>query len=258
MKNLYIYSLILLILVSCREKENNQNKVEIINAKTIKVKYKDENNLDLIRFYTDIKNNRIKTYYFYPGNKLRAESNHCNGKLCDDELTYDSITGNILKYSKYLVLNDETTLNEEIYYDREGEVELKKSKYLSIISSKDTVSQNELFELSVTLKATGFPNERNVIRKLVIGEFDKNYNIIRPNALVIVPIVNDTARVILKLEELGNKEIKGFVLEKAILSDTSDSINTMYFSSPIYVKGKRRVSPINFNNYRFYDSLSRL
>jgi len=216
--------------------------VKDFNSDILSLEYFKNGNIESIMFLKDGKRHG-RNLIFYPNGKLKVDAKY-NNDICSDILTHFDSLGNIEVIYKIIVQNNRPFINEEIQYNKNGEIDIEKSRYISLHPSKDTLSKGEKFVLKIRLEASAYPqNKKDIVRKVFFNGLDNQYNIIDLKNLKVINL-GDKKEVVLNIFPtcVGNQTVRGFLLEKEQVSKKSTSLNAIFFSQDYYVKGDTLIS----------------
>jgi len=112
---------------------------------------------------------------------------------------------------QYVVVRDQTHhMNQWWVYDILGDVQKEASHYFSIYSEKgDSIKVGESGVIIVKLEAPKYGG----YMKLVVGDFDGQFNPINPSQLDTINCVGFEGTVNYKFDEKGQKVIQGIILD---------------------------------------------
>jgi hypothetical protein len=227
---------------SCSTKTSEELKTEklhnILNA-DVEIKYYENGDLHYVQMLKNGIREGRSIFYYKNGEKNVCE--YRNNKLYGNDSSFYS-NGNKKWVDKVITYNNNVFLNEKIYYKENGEVIKDSSRYVSVSSVKDTFKLNENGSFTLKLEASGFSlfDQNKVIRKVVLGEFDNENNLLNPDEAEIFDLIGNSIILDFKAVRLGNNSVRGFVYER--FSDGKVGMYMIYFTYEYYVHGKRSIS----------------
>lgn len=171
-------------------------------------------------------------------------------------LYYNSL-GNSIKKEKYLIVKNNSILNERILFKDNGDTLFNKSKYFLLSLRKDTVKVNEMIKGVIYLEANLFKNKKSSIQVLlsVDDQDDLLYDFSNENSVKLdtFPNISGDKEMSVFFENFnsklvsifgkrfnssGNKIIRGIIVEK--YTETLDSAitnsNKTYFEKEVYIE----------------------
>jgi len=168
---------------------------------------------------------------------------------------YNSL-GDSIKKEKYLIVGNNSILNERILYNDNGDIIFHKSKYFHISLRKDTVKINEMIKGVVYLEANLFKNKNSNIQVLLsVDDIDDlSYDFSNENLIKLDTFPNISGNQEMKKDfknfnhnllsifgkrynSCGNKIIRGIIIEKYTqnLDSIDTKINKTYFEKEVFV-----------------------
>jgi hypothetical protein len=125
-------------------------------------------------------------------------------------------------------------LNQWIDYKPDGSIEKLTSNYIKVEPVKDTIMQDEEYQLNISLEAAFFKQ----YMVMAIGDYDANFNLAKGAKCDTIKSKNFVATYKTKTYKKGNNLIRGMVLD--LQPDAKDpkkvNIRKIYFSHEFRVK----------------------
>jgi hypothetical protein len=247
-----------LLLTACNHKPNEKGEYVIKpndQSKEVHIKYQDDGGIDYIQEYSngnpqgffinltkgnlknissikDSKNNGCGLV-FHSNGLLNNFGQYVNGEKTGWFYVFDK-SGNLSNKREYVSADGKEYLNQWIDYKPDGSVEKQTSNFIRIVPVKDTIMQDEEYQLNVSLEAAFFKQ----YMVMAIGEYDENYNLPAGAKCDTIRSTNFMATYKTKTYKKGNNLIRGMVLD--LQPDKNDpkkvNIRKIYFSHEFRVR----------------------
>ena len=167
---------------------------------------------------------------------------------------YDS-TEVLTRTAEYIKINGQTYINQDWYFDKNGDTLKNKGSHFKIIYEKDTIKLNEPIKVKIDLVAPLFKNKNSNILVIVPKDYSTNFNedFSNINAVSLDTTFNLNVEKEMKnalglttdfgksavfgryFNSVGKKKFRGILVEYFYQdSITSDSIKLNYFENKKY------------------------
>jgi hypothetical protein len=247
-----------IFLTACTNKPNEKGEYVIKpneQSKEVHIKYQDDGGIDYIQEYSgdnpqglfvnfkkgivkdistikDGKNNGCGLV-FHSNGLLNNFGQYVNGEKSGWFYVFDK-RGNLSGKREYVSLNGKEYLNQWIDYKPDGSIEKPSSNFIKVMPVKDTIQQDEEYQLNISLEAAYF--KQYMI--MAVGPYDENFNLPAGAKCDTIKSTNFVATYKTKTYKKGNNVVRGMVLD--LQPDVKDprKINTrkIYFSHEFRVR----------------------
>jgi hypothetical protein len=159
-------------------------------------------------------------FKYYSDGKIMETGRFNNWEAVGSFHFYDS-TGSIMQIKNYITINNNSILNEWKSFDRDSNIIGPESSFINTIFFKNHKLNIEL------ISGDNFAD-------LIIGKFDKNFNII--DSLSIDTIFNNKMSLEIKLKDqyiISNNYIRGIVRAVKIYEDSTLSVRKIFYTDTI-------------------------
>lgn len=135
--------------------------------------YNPEKEIKKVIYYeTDFK--YVKNYR--DNKNLKSEGNLNNNELPFGKWKYYNSYGQLDRIKEYEIIKGETYLNQDWFFNGEGDTISNKGSYYSIDFEKDTINLNEPVKAILTLNQPLFKNKNSSVKVIIPKDYSDNFN----------------------------------------------------------------------------------
>jgi hypothetical protein len=246
------------LLTACNNKPNEKGEYVIKpndKLKELHIKYQDDGKIDYIQEYDggnpqglfvnfnkgilknisnikDSKNNGCGMV-FHNNGLLNNFGQYMNGEKTGWFYVFDK-SGNLSNKREYVSVGGKEYLNQWIDYKPDGSIDKLTSNFIKLVPVKDTIVQDEEYQLNVSLEAAFFKH----YMVMAIGDYDENFNLPKGAKCDTIKSKDFVATYKTKTYKKGNNLIRGMVLD--LQPDVKEpgkvNIRKIYFSHEFRVR----------------------
>ena len=242
------------MLVGCKEQELEKAKevrdtLKISNGNNI-IYEKRSDKISLLLLKEN--NQRKRSYEFYETGNPKEITDYYNDKVIKIQDFFDTGSNCTKVISSFVFnhsINSQIPMSRQVY-DSCGVLNSLNSIYIDIKSStgRDTFNIGE--KAKIVFSWRYLKNyEREYEKRILIGGFDNEFNIIDENSIKVYEVNGKSFEQDLNVEKLGNNVIRGVLLERVILGDSMVKTNPLFFEYNYYVKKKKKIIPAYTTEY---------
>lgn len=196
----------------------------------------------IVKFF--FKNGMLSDKYFYKGNQRHGlfisyhetgkikEVGYFNNGLASGNNTYYNSKGGLTEKREYVILNNDSKLNQKIVYSEKGNVDTVNSNFFKIISISDTVEfKNDIcFDLH-------FYNPELQTLTIYLGDYHPNFKKIDYSKLKTIRCKNNKYGTFCYTPtNRGVDTVRGFFDDEGFLNDSTPVVRRYHFNKVIFVK----------------------
>jgi hypothetical protein len=247
-----------IFLTACSNKPNEKGEYVIKpndQSKEVHIKYQDNGSIDYIQEYTGgnaeglfvtFKKGSVKNIstvkdgenngcglVFHSNGLLNNFGQYVNGAKTGWFYVFDK-NGTLSNKREYVSVGGKEYLNQWIDYKPDGSIDKLTSNFIKVIPVKDTIMQDEEYQLNVSLEAAFFKQ----YMVMAIGEYDENFNLPAGAKCDTIKSSDFVATYKTKIYKKGVNLIRGMVLD--LQPDIKDpkkvNIRKIYFSHEFRVR----------------------
>jgi hypothetical protein len=247
-----------LFLTACKNKPNEKGEYVIKpndQSQELRIKYQDNGKIDYIQEYAngvpkgilfnlkkgvlkdistiqDDKNNGCGVV-FHSNGLLNNFGQYKNGEKTGWFYVFDK-SGNLSNKREYVSVGGKEYLNQWIDYKPDGSIEKLTSNFIRVEPVKDTILQDEEYQLNVSLEAAYYKQ----YMVMAIGDYDDSFNLPAGAKCDTIKSSNFIATYKTKTYKKGKNTIRGMVLD--LQPDAKDpkkvNIRKIYFTHEFRVR----------------------